>query len=152
RARALTAYGTREGLDATAIDSLRNDSLVATADDTDGLVAPAHDVLEDWAILQWIDAHYRRDPAFRDLSAAIGAHPAIRRSYRKWVAEILERQPDAADHLFDAAVADVAVPAQFRDDTLVSLLKVPSSPAFIERHAAELLANDKTLLITAIHF
>jgi hypothetical protein len=146
RARALTAYVTREGLDAGAVDSLRNDSLVATADDSDQLVAPAHDVLEDWAILQWIDAHYRRDQTFVDLAAAIGTHPAIRRSYRKWVAEILERQPEAADRLFTAAVADVAVPAQFRDDTLVSLLKAPSSPAFIDRHARELLANNKTLL------
>ena len=55
-----------------------------------------------------------------------------------------------ADGLLDAVV-DHGAPAQFRDDTLVSLLCAPSSPAFLERHVAELLANDRALLRRVIH-
>ena len=151
RARALTAYVPSEGLDQAAVDSLRRDSLISNAVESERLVAPAHDVLEDWAILQWLDEHYIRDPSFAGLPAAIGTHPAIRRAYRKWVGEMLERNPDVADRLFDAAVADAGVPAQFRDDTLVSLLRAPSSPVLIARRGLELFANGKALLRRVIH-
>lgn len=152
RARALTAYIPARDLDAAVIDSLRSDSLIASSDQSAALVAPAHDVLEDWAILQWIEQqHAAKDGSFQELSAVIGTHPALRRSYRKWVAELVERGPGAADRLFRDAVAEGGVPAQFRDDTLISLLQAPSSPEFLARHGAELLANDKALLKRVIH-
>lgn len=151
RARVLTAYVTCNDLDTAIVDSLRHDSLIASPDQSGALVAPAHDVLEDWAILQWIEGQYlTNEGSFRALSQAIGAHPAMRRAYRKWVAELIEHDLGAADRLFNDAVAEAGVPAQFRDDTLVSLLRAPSSPAFLERHGAELLANNKDFLRQAI--
>ena len=76
----------------------------------------------------------------------------MRRTYRKWVAELIERDTDAVDQLFNAACDnDVVVSAQFRDDTLVSLLQAPSSSAFLERHVTVLLANDRYLLKRVIH-
>jgi hypothetical protein len=115
-------------------------------------VATAHDVLEDWAILQWIEEqHLTDETAFKALSSAIGPHPAVRRSYRKWVAELVDRDAPAADRLFSAAIAQADVPAQFRDDTLVSLLKAPSASEFLTRNEAELLANDRAILRRVIH-
>ena len=100
-----------------------------------------------YPILQWLEEqHLTNEGSFKDLSAAIGAHPAIRRSYRKWVAELVERDPDAADRLFEAAISETEISAQFCDDTLISLLKAPSSPEFLTRHEAQLLANDKAIL------
>ena len=149
RARALAAYVHCTDLDPAVVDSLRRDSLVASpSQDQSALrVAPAHDVLEDWAILQWIEEQYLgSEGAFHVLSEAIGTHPAIRRAYRKWVAELIDRDPVAADRLFNAAIADSGVLTQFRDDTLVSLLHAPSSRTFLERHVSELLADDRDLL------
>ena len=40
---------------------------------------------------------------------------------------------------------------QFRDDTLISLLRSPTSAAFLERHRTEMFANDKQLLRRVIH-
>jgi conflict system STAND superfamily ATPase len=152
RARALSAYVPARDLDAAVIESLRGDSLIASPERTAALVAPAHDVLEDWAILQWIERqHAANEGSFEELSAVIGTHPAVRRSYRKWVAELLDRDPGAAGSLFTAAVGAGTVSAQFRDDTLVALLRAPSSPEFIAKHEAELLANDKALLKRVIH-
>ena len=58
RVRALSMYAPSAGLDADAMASLRADSLLVRPKRSDSLVAPAHDVLEDWAILTWIDARY----------------------------------------------------------------------------------------------
>lgn len=152
RARALSDYVSATGLNAAAIALLKQDSLVVSPDTSALLVATAHDVLEDWAILQWIEEqHLTDETAFKALSSAIGPHPAVRRSYRKWVAELVDRDAPAADRLFSAAIAQADVPAQFRDDTLVSLLKATSASEFLTRHEAELLANDRAILKRVIH-
>ncbi len=152
RSRALSAYVLCGDLDPAAVAGLRQDSLIVSSEENPLLVATAHDVLEDWAILQWIEErHLTGEGSFKDLSSAIGAHPAVRRSYRKWVAELVDRDPAAADRLFRAAIAETDISAQFRDDTLVSLLKAPSSPEFLTRHEAQLLATDRALLKRVIH-
>jgi hypothetical protein len=152
RARALTAYVACADLDPAVVDSLLHDSLLFPAESGSIFVAPAHDVLEDWAILRWIEKEYVvHDGSFVEIFAAIGTHPAVRRAYRKWLGELVERDPNSADRLFEAAAADEGVPAQFRDDTLVSLLRAPSSPPFLERHSARLLGNKQYLLKRVIH-
>ena len=151
RARALASFVPATGLDIAVVESLRGDSLITSSDDNPLLVATAHDVLEDWAILQWLEEQHLSDASFKTLSHAIGTHPAVRRSYRKWVAELVERDTAAADRLFQAAVSETEISVQFRDDTLVSLLKAPSAPGFLARHEAQLLANDRTLLKRVIH-
>jgi hypothetical protein len=152
RARALTLYARCTDLDPAIVDDLRRDSLLVSSEESTLLVAPAHDVLEDWAILQWIEEqHVTCEASLRELSAVIGTHPAVRRAYRKWVAELVDRDPAAADRLFHAAAVDEDVSAQFRDDTFVSLLRAPSASALLERHGGELLAHDKDLLRRVIH-
>jgi hypothetical protein len=152
RARALAAYVPCKDLDPGVVESLRSDSLIVSADGNPALVATAHDVLEDWAILHWLDEQHLTDPGnFKALSDVIGTHPAVRRSYRKQVAELIEREPAAADRLFLAAVRETEISAQFRDDTLVSLLKAPSAPNFLVRHETALLADDRAILRRVIH-
>lgn len=147
RARALSDHVSASGLDPVAIALLKQDSLVVSPDGKPLLVATAHDVLEDWAILQWIEEqHLTDETALKALSSEIGPHPAVRRSYRKWIAELVDRDMPAADRIFRAAITQADLPTQFRDDTLVSLLKAPSAPEFLARHEADLLANDRAVL------
>jgi hypothetical protein len=152
RARALSPNVPANHLDAAVVDSLRRDSLIASPAGIPVLVATAHDVIEDWAILQWLEEqHLTSVGSFEAWSNAIGTHPAIRRSYRKWVAELVERDPAAADKLFAGAITETAISSQFRDDTLVALLKAPTAPAFLARHETELLTHDRALLKRVIH-
>lgn len=151
RGRALSAHVPATGLDAGVVESLRGDSLITSPDDNPSLLATAHDVLEDWAILQWLEEQHLSEASITTLSDAIGTHPAVRRSYRKWVAELVDRDVAAADRLFQAAVSATDITVQFRDDTLVALLKAPLAPDFLARHEAQLLANDRALLKRVIH-
>lgn len=152
RARALTLYAPRDGLDDEAVIKLIHDSLLNTSDRTDSLVAPAHDVLEDWAILNWIDEqHVRCSDDLSRLAEMLGVFPAIRRSYRKWLDELVERDPNAADELFTQALTEPSIPAQFRDDTLVSLLRSSDPGKFVQRHTELLFSDNKRLLRRLIH-
>ena len=152
RARELTLYADCKDLDLEVVEELWHDSLIVRSRENDFLLAPAHDVMEDWAILHWIQAQYvTQERSLRELSTAIGTYPAVRRTYRKWVSELVESNPETADGLFQAAIREGEISAQFRDDTLVSLLRSSSSAAFLERHRAELLENDNQLFRQVIH-
>ncbi len=70
RARALSAYVICNDLDPAVVDTLRHDSLITSSEENPSFVATAHDVLEDWAILHWIEEQHltgeggtRRDPS-----------------------------------------------------------------------------------------
>lgn len=152
RARALTLYARCADLDPAVVDGLRRDSLIACSPQSRALSAPAHDVLEDWAILQWIEEqHALHQGSAADLSAALGTYPAVRRTYRKWVGELIERDPATADSLFESVVANGSLPAQFRDDTLVALLRSKNSTEFLNRHREILFRDGKQLLKRVIH-
>ena len=152
RARALTMYVTCDDLDREAIQELQNDSLTVHSQESDSLLAPAHDVIEDWAILHWIQKQYlKSEGSLQALSVEIGTHPAVRRTYRKWVTELVESDPEAADELFHAVILEGEIPSHFRDDTFVSLLRSPCSPEFLDRYVDELMANDSRLLCRLFH-
>lgn len=151
RARALSTHVLATDVDPAVIESLRADSLIISSEENPSLVATAHDVIEDWAILQWLEEQHLAAAPFSALSDAIGTHPAVRRSYRKWVAELVERDGGAADRLFRAAISETDISMQFRDDTIVSLLKSTMAPEFLARHEAELVANERAILKRVIH-
>ncbi len=152
RASALSPYVSSGDWDEEVIASLRRDSLIRSPEGQPTLVATAHDVLEDWAILQWINERYlahERSP--RKLSEQTGPYPAIRRSYRKWITELVEIEPMGADRFFEAAIFDSEIRALFRDDTLISVLQAPAAPDFLRRHESKFFADDRALLKRAIH-
>ncbi len=152
RARALTLYANCGDLNPKVVENLRHDSLIMRSQESDSLLAPAHDVMEDWAILHWIQEQYViHEGSLQKLSAEIGGHPAVRRTYRKWVTELVESNPDATDDLFKAAIRRDGISDHFRDDTLISLLRSSSSSALLERHRSELFANDNQLFLQVIH-
>jgi hypothetical protein len=152
RGRALSVYASSTNLDAESLAGLISDSLVVRADDGWDLIAPAHDVLEDWAILRWLDRLYT--DVSQDLTlfqAKLGAHPALRRSYRKWMGELLERQPSSGEAIFREALSAQNLSATFADDTLVALLQSAAAGSLANSHESELLSNDRQKLKRVIH-
>jgi hypothetical protein len=152
RARLLVPYTDCTDLDIEVLEGLRHDSLVVTCPQHSVLAAPAHDVLEDWAILRWIEEkHAAVGRSATDLAAAIGTYPALRRTFRKYVIELVDRNTEAADAFFQTALSAEAMPTQFRDDLLVALLQSPGAPALLRRNASSLCAGDKAILRRVIH-
>lgn len=152
RARTLKPYVTPDNLDEEAIARLRQDGLVASPSDCTTSFAPSHDVLEDWAILEWIHGQFASNEGDPDaILEVIESYPALRRGYRSWLGETLECDPSTADAFVLTIVGDSSLPAYFRDDTIVSLLLSSSADAFLQRHRPELLRDDAWLLFRAIH-
>jgi hypothetical protein len=152
RARALSLFAPCDDLDQEPVAQLRNHNLIASPQATDTLAAPAHDVLEDWAILQWMEQRFARHERVAHLLAEdIGGFPAIRRAFRKWLGEMLECEAETADAFVWSVVRDASLAPHFRDDTIVCALLSSSAASFLERHRGLLLENERHLLRRVIH-
>ena len=150
RARELRPFVPADGMDSEALDSLYKDGVVAK--DEYGFAAPTHDVLEDWAIIRWMELlvaqhEWRGEP----IAESVGEYPAMRRGFREWLKESLEMDPDSADRFVLTCYADTAIPQHFRDDVIVSMLRSSSVGSFVSRQKNRLLAHDGELLVRVIH-
>ena len=135
-----------------ALAGLISDSLVVRADNNWDLVAPTHDVLEDWAILRWLDRLYLEvNKELALFQTALGTHPALRRSYRKWMGELLERESSSGQVIFQEALSGQNLTASFRDDTLVALLQASAAGSLLLEREPELLSNNRQNLKRVIH-
>jgi hypothetical protein len=149
RAESLQAYVQFDG-DVAAVQALAVDNLIAF--DAAKRSAPAHDVFEDWALIEWLTGRFATsedDP--KAFAQAIGAFPAVRRAYRKWLHEMLESEPAKAATYLAAVIADAAMPGIFKDDTLVAVFQSSTAEKFLTDFGPKLLENDAQLIARVIH-
>ncbi|MFA6546367.1 MAG: hypothetical protein WCS99_18260 [Limisphaerales bacterium] len=151
RAQKLEAFVEAGDLDLEVLRQLKDDGLTVSPANDDAWVATAHDVLEDWALLEWLTQKWRRhETDIPGFLAQIGTFPALRRAYRRWLTEWLDADPAAADRFVLGVLAGSAV-AHWRDDTLAATLLSSTAAGFIIRNEATLVANNLSLLRQCIH-
>lgn len=152
RAAELRSYVRPTVSDPEAIDALVGDSLLQAAPGTTGHYAPAHDVLEDWAIIKWLDnlAADTDDPA-TTLASSVGGYPALRRGVRRWLSERLSADPTNTCNFILAAGARADLPSYFRDDCVVSALLSDAAPAFVDGCRSRVAEGDTELLRQLVH-
>jgi len=151
RARDLAPFILATSFDQEALQKLRDDGLISHHRKSEALVAPAHDMLEDWALLQYLDdAFLAKESKLLELVRSLEPFPALRRAYRKWLDEALESEPAISAGIF-AVIADVFLPQQWRDETIITVLRSSRAAAFITANEAKLLENDGELLFRFVH-
>ena len=132
RATELRPYVSAGVHDFAALGALREASLLEVSPESDKLFAPAHDVLEDWAVLQALDdVASTADDLTAALADAVGGFPAMRRGLRRWLAERFEIEPEKSCALILAASQRTDLPLYFRDDCIVSALLSDAAAAFL---------------------
>lgn len=145
RARQM-AYGVSEvAFDPETLLRLEEDDLIRR-DSSTGLVSPAHDVLEDWALEVHIEEAYRR--TFGDAVQfldAVGSEPAMTRAYRLWLNQKL-RNGDNVNELTLAILRNSEVQRYWQDETISAVLLGDSPYDFLRVLSSRLLENDGELL------
>ena len=150
RARTLRSRVPVNGGDGEALDELRKDGIVVAHED--GLFAPTHDVMEDWAISRWLDfscaAHeWKSSP----IAESVGEYPGLRRAFRIWLTDALEGGSSQAKQFAVDTSRDPELLPTFRDDVLISVLLSYSVSDFVRSNQSILLANNGRLLLRLIH-
>ncbi|MDB4963437.1 MAG: hypothetical protein JWP01_3436 [Myxococcales bacterium] len=147
RAQSLDAFVDARDLDPTAVERLKADTLLFENSEVREHFAPSHDVLEDWALLEWLDREFARVGNWRDFISAIGTHPAIRRTFRSWLSERVDTHREEAV----ALITDASLPRHWTDDAIVALFRGSDPAAFLTEQAGALLASNASLLQRALH-
>ena len=152
RATELRPYVQPGVTDAEAFNVLQQDSLIEHSPDSTSLFAVAHDVLEDWAILRWLENQFVvGEGSVSGLVQAVGGYPAIRRGFRRWLDERFETDPEAACQFVLLVLGQGEVPSYFRDDCLVSVLLSDRARDFLEGCRGRISEGDSELLSQIVH-
>ncbi|MDE0411389.1 MAG: AAA family ATPase, partial [Gammaproteobacteria bacterium] len=152
RATKLCSFVKPEISDSGAFSALLNDSLIKCSPDSSALFATSHDVLEDWAILQWLDEQFAiSDDPVPEFANSLGGYPAIRRGFRKWLRDKCEINPvETRDFVLDA-IGREDLPSYFRDDCLVSILLTDAAKHFLPKCHSRIINGNSHLLVQIIH-
>jgi len=152
RAKSLRSFVSVESGYEAAAQALVADGLLVE-ESSSGYLAAAHDVLEDWALILWIDENFSKlgdHPS--DFFNSIGRELPIRRSFRQWLIEALaNRQNEDVRRFIVSAVQDKVIEAYWRDEVLVSILLSREATAFIGAQEGFLLSDNKAVLMRLLH-
>jgi hypothetical protein len=139
-------YGVPENLfDENAIFKLEGDNLVRRDSDR-GLVSPAHDVLEDWALDRYIeDIYQQHSDNIKNFLDTIGNEPAINRAFRLWLYQKL-RYGDNVNDFVLAVLAERDIQRYWQDETIAAILQGDNSGEFLNLLKNKLFLEDGELL------
>ena len=149
RARELRPFVGTDEIDPEALGALHNGGIVLR--DKRGLAAPAHDIIEDYAILRWVDTR----AAIHEWEAApmadiIGQHHAVLRVFREWLKEKLDDNDENAKTLALSVYRNDSLSPDFRKAALASVLLSNYAGDFALQQSESLLADNARLLILMI--
>lgn len=139
-------YGVPEvQFDEDTLLKLEEDNLVSRNSEY-GLVSPAHDVLEDWALEQYIEESYQsHSENVHTFLDAIGDEPAISRAFRLWLHQKL-RYGDNINDLILSILEDENIQRYWQDEAIVALLQGDNPDEFFSLLKEQLFFNDGELL------
>ena len=145
RAKQMT-YGVPEsGFDSDAVFKLEEDNLVRR-NLKNSLVIPAHDVLEDWALEQYIEGTYRKHShSLLDFLAEIGPEPAISRAFRLWLHQKL-RDGENVNDIVHSILNNQDIQRYWQDEIITAVLQGDNPDEFLESLKDQLFLNDEELL------
>ena len=152
RARSLRPFVEIPNPDQDAVTGLAADNLLAFDTGSQSRAAPAHDVFEDWALVEWLHAEFARfDGDVIAFAKARDAHPALRRAYRRWLNELIQTQSERARDYIDRITRSAELPDHLRDDTLIAVFQSADAEAFLRVFSSALLAQGAALLQRVMH-
>ncbi|MEX0805792.1 MAG: hypothetical protein WD688_21105 [Candidatus Binatia bacterium] len=145
RAKRMSLSVSADGCDPEAVQALVDDGILIES--KVGGYAPAHDVLEDWAVSRFIGLEFEATggEALKFLRA-VGTEPAMRRGFRLWLSQALAEPENQAvmDFVLSAFHQD-DIPPVWRDEIAISVLQSENAGEFFRRVERLLLADGKVL-------
>ena len=150
-AQSRMVYGVPEDeFDNEAIFKLEEDNLIRR-ETSNGLVSPAHDVLEDWALERFIDDTYRRhSTSIQTFLDAVGHEPAMNRAFRLWLHQKLRFGEDMGSFI-RAMLTREDVQRYWQDEAIAAVLQGENPGDFL-LPLREDLPNERSDLIMRFCF
>ncbi|RQO64790.1 hypothetical protein DBR40_25100 [Pedobacter sp. KBW01] len=151
RARSMRPY-VHSDADPEILDILVKEQVIVE-NKKSGNFAPAHDILEDWALIRYVDGIFDIHGSSQDFFEGLGTAPAIRRAYRLWVNFILQReQHNRINLVIGMVVGHIDQNMSYwRDESIIGILQSDYCATFFARYQTELRKDSFSLLWRIIH-
>jgi hypothetical protein len=150
RAKEMRLFTTVE-VDPEILKGLYRDHLITRDEELGEQYAPAHDVLEDWALTRYIVRHKSAASSAKQFFDSIGVEPAIRRAFRLWLSEELHLQKPLLNAFLNEAIADGTIEPFWKNEIYISIFRSPYSAIFFSENEAELLERDGAQALALLH-
>jgi hypothetical protein len=150
RAQQMALFVAPDSVDEQALEALTHDGLLFRQGE-EWRFAPTHDVLEDLALVKFINRHWLDSQGAESFFGAIGNEPALRRGFRLWVEDLLTADPDPALQLLEQTFSSSSVEKYWLDELLVAVFRSSRADIFFTRFETKLLENSAALLSRCMH-
>lgn len=132
--------------DPEVVSKLEEDSLLSR-DDKYGFISPTHDVLEDWALEEFIEIEFmEKNSEAKAFLSAIGSEPSINRAFRLWLTRRLKTHDDFNEFINQVLISN-NVESYWKDETIAAMLLSESTHNSLTLLKDNLLQDDCALLI-----
>lgn len=132
-----------------AIEALEKDDIIIRKSD-ENKFSPTHDILEDWALMRYVDNKHDAYSTPKELFENLGNEPAMRRAFRLWVEDALIDDEVKVRNLVNATLTDNSLSRYWKDEVLTAIFKSENSYTFFSTFKSELLRNEEELLFRCI--
>jgi len=146
RAKKMTIGIRASEFDPEVISKLEEDNLIHR-DRKTSTISPMHDVLEDWALEEYIENEYIENS--HDLVKfllIIGNEPAISRAFRLWLYRRLKFD-DATNEFVEEILTKDGIESYWKDETIAAIMQNDSPEKFLDTLKSLLIKDDCALLI-----
>jgi hypothetical protein len=146
RAKTMTLGVDIADYDLEAVNKLIKDDLIIRYEDD--LIAPSHDVLEDLALIHFIDREYRNNG--NEMSVFIkniGNEPAMHRSFRLWIMKhISDESSSNFSKFIESLLNQKDLDIYWKDEVMSAILISDDPLSFFNKHEELLIENDGIIL------
>ena len=133
-----------------AIDALVKDEVIIQQEG-DYKFSPSHDILEDWALIRYIESKYEDSSIPKKLFESLGNEPAIRRAFRLWIEDNLIEDYQKISDLISSTLSNNSIEKYWSDEVIVAIFKSADCATFFNTLQVKLLEDNGKLLNRCLH-
>ncbi|MEO7264587.1 MAG: hypothetical protein ABIW38_06715 [Ferruginibacter sp.] len=150
RAKKMQPFIFLDNPDLPALSYLEKDNVIVKSLNSDAY-APAHDVLEDWALVKFVSAQYTNKDNDEDFFNKLGTEPAMRRAYRLWVQNVLKEQDATKIDFFTRNLVSTKLDRFWQDESLIAVLNSVYCEIFFGKNFNLLKENNWIIFFRIVH-
>jgi hypothetical protein len=131
--------------DFETIEVLLNDNVISR----NGIkyeFAPSHDILEDWALIRYIESIQKKLLQGESLFEKLSNQPAIRRAFRLWIEDLIINNPEEVIQLINDTLNNKSIETYWTDEVLTAVFRTENCEIFFSEFKEILLQNNAVFL------
>lgn len=132
------------------VEALERDNVIFR-DGIDYKFSPTHDILEDWALVKYVENKYDEYGTSKTFFDNLGNEPSFRRAFRLWIEESLYENNQKVDALITLTINNTTIEKYWADELLVAIFKSDECQSFFIDFEGTLLENEGVFLNRCIH-